>query len=360
MERLKILSEGFGKKVAPVDTNTSILVIFLLVVAAIIAIAVIYNYLKNKYGLDFFNNLKMKKGGFYSLAKSVGLINEETKELLNIITKYKVKYPLTCFTNSKILDDILRKGLHDIDIDGFLKEEEKNYKDSILINIKLKIESNLKKSIGIKSTHLITENQKMVLFIRGKGYFYASLIKNVKDYLAVMIISELVTKRLFSLGDFLKIYFWRAEDAGYTFETQVLGLGDKIREYHLKHSDELNRSQKRKYRRIPVNIICDIATVFYRIIGEKKTFTIGQKSGQGTIVNLSAGGLKIKSDRISTSEKFINIVFDINKNTINAVGKIIRLYEAQGIKEITMQFVKISNNDINIINRYVYRYFPGL
>ena len=275
------------------------------------------------------------------------------------MVKFRFKYPLTCFTNAKLLDEVLRKGLHNIEDNKGLDEKEKNYKSFLLLDIKRKIDSSLKKNIGIKSSHFISENQKLVVFARGKGYFYANVIKNSKDFLIIEIISKKVQKKIFSLNDFLKVYLWREEDAGYTFETEVIGYDNNVRNYLLKHSNNLSRSQKRKYRRVPVNIICSIFPVYTSMKGNNKSFTVGSIAKKGNIINLSSGGLRLRTDGIEGNEKFIKLSFTLNKYNINVMCRIVRLYQHEEIKELTVQFVKISLKDVNIINKFVYKYLPG-
>lgn len=356
-DKFSSLSKSFER--AHTIDNSDILFVLLIFVVIVITIIIIYNYYKKYYNIKVFKDHNINKKNYNSLAKSVQLNNDESKILLEFLVKYKFKYPLTCFTNSKVLDEVLRKGLHYIEDNNDFNEKEKNYKSFLLLDIKRKIDSSLRKNIGIKSSHFISENQKIVIFARGKGYFYANVTRNSKDFLIVEIISKKVQKKIFLLNDFLKVYLWREEDAGYTFETEIIGYGNNIRSYLLKHSNDLNRSQKRKYRRVPVNIISDIFPVYISIKGNSKAYSIGSTAKKGNIINLSSGGLKIRTDGLEGNEKLIKISFILNKYNISLIGRIVRLYQYEDIKELTVQFVKISLKDINIINKFVYKYLPG-
>ncbi len=358
-DRYRALSKGFSDRPGIVD-NAEIVILLFIIIIVIVAIILIYNYYyKKKFSVRVFKANNISKKNYTSLARSVELNNDESKTLLELIVKFKLKYPLTCFTNSKILDDVLRKGLHSIEDNNNLSDKEKNERSFILLEIKRKIDSSLRKSIGIKSTHFISEGQKIVIFARGKGYFYANVIKNSKSFLMIEIISKKVQKKLFLISDFLKVYLWREEDAGYTFESEIIGYGNNIRVYLLKHSEKLFRSQKRKYRRIPVNILVDIYQIYVIPKEDYKRYSIGTKVIKGNIINISSGGVKIRTDGLTGDEKFIKLLFSINKYNITAIGKIVRLYQLEDVKELTVQFVKISIKDINIINKYVYKYLPG-
>jgi hypothetical protein len=356
-DKFRSLSKSFEQ--THTINNSDIIIVLLIFAILVVVIILIYNYYKKNYNVKIYKDHNINKKNYNSLAKSVQLSGEQSKILLDFLVKFKFKYPLTCFTNSKVLDEVLRKGLHSIEDNKSIDEKGKNYKNFLLLDIKRKIDSSLRNNIGIKSSHFISENQKIVVFARGKGYFYASVIRNSKDYLIVEIISKKVQKKIFSLNDFLKVYFWREDDAGYTFETEVIGFGNNVRSYLLKHSSNLVRSQKRKYRRVPVNIISDIYSVYSTTKGNKKSYSVSSTVKKGNIINISSGGLKIRTDGIEGNEKYLKIIFTLNKYNIESIGKIVRLYQYEDIKEITVQFVKISLENVNIINKFVYKYLPG-
>lgn len=357
--KFRELSRGFSDRETAVN-NADIILLLLVFIVVIIAIILIYHfYYKKKSGYRIFKDNNISKKNYTSLARSVDLNIEESKALLELIIKFKLRYPLTCFTNSKILDDVLRRGLHGIEDNKNLSNQNKNDRSFVLLEIKRKIDSSLRKSIGIKSTHFISEGQKIVVFARGKGYFYANVTKNTKSFLMIEIISKKVQKRLFLTNDYLKLYLWRDEDAGYTFESEIIGYGNNVRVYLIKHSENLARSQKRKYRRIPVNILVDIYPIDIIPKEDTKHYSVGTKAEKGNIINISSGGVKLRTDGLEGHEKFIKLLFPINRYNISVIGKIVRLYQLEDVKELTVQFVKISIKDTNIINKYVYKYLPG-
>ena len=190
------------------------------------------------------------------------------------------------------------------------------------------------------------------------GYYYGNVIKNNKNYLVVELISEKILKRVLTLNEFVKIYLWREEDAGYTFETEVVGLGDNVRIYYFKHTDRFARTQKRKFRRIPVRLTGEMYIINIRRENDKKTYITDPRPNNINIVNLSSGGLRLHVNDINKDQKFIKVVFNLNKISISAIGKIARFYQKEDYKDLTIQFVKISLNDINQINQFVYKYYP--
>jgi hypothetical protein len=359
MDNLDKFKQAFGKT-TPTTRNNLAIYITLFVIIGLTTILIIYTYLKNKY--NFSTGNYVKKHNFNSFAKSIGLDHDELKYLFNLALKNNVKEPLTCFTNSKLLDEIIKNGLKDIERNEKDSEDIKNSKSAFLLEIKAKIERNSRQNMGIRSTHLLHENQKMVLFAREKGYIYAIIKRVLHDYIIIELMSEKIKSRILSVGEYLKVYFWREEDAGYTFETSVLGYDNAgIKRYTIKHSDRLIRTQKRRYRRVPVNLNGYAIPVEVQITGKTKKY-IPKESLAVTcnIKNLSAGGLLMIVNKLRSDDKNFKIVFDLNHHKISVIGKIIRIHHVhEHLFEVTIQFVRMLLNDKNIINKYVYNYMPG-
>ena len=166
MDSFKYLSKGFDQ--SPNGENTNTLIVFLVIIAAVILI-ILFNYIKKRYNFEIFKKYNVKKSTFNSLAKSVGLNFDETKLLFSLVVKQNLKFPLNCFTSTKVLDDVLIKELHELERDSSVNPKEREEKTYLIYDIKSKIDENLKKNIGLKTTHLISENQKVVIFIRKFG-----------------------------------------------------------------------------------------------------------------------------------------------------------------------------------------------
>lgn len=338
------------------DEMTS-LIIFLTIVALIIVFAVVYNYLKRKYNLVIFKTPTFKKRDFNSLCRSVDLNYEETKALYELLDSYNTKNPLTCFTNAKLLDEILKKGLKDLKRNSDLTDQEKIYESSILLEIKAKIESNSRRNTGIRSTHLMAEGQKLVIFARNRGYFYGTIKAINSNHIILEILRKKVTEKILAKDEYIKVYFWREGDAGYVFHSIILDYGNSPKLFQIKHSDKLIRKQKRKYKRIPVNLMGSVYSTSSKIVEEKRRYYVLDETVRNcNIIDLSAGGMKLVVEFIDFKEEIIKINFKLNRNEINIIGKIIRLNKSESLNEVTIQNVKISLEDKNIINEYVYNY----
>jgi c-di-GMP-binding flagellar brake protein YcgR len=342
--------------------NLTGLLVFILILLAIAALVMLYYYWARKYNLKTARNINLKKKDFYSLCRNVELSGDESKILLNLVFKNEIKYPLTVFTSAKVLDDILKKAFKEIENDKTLADEQKTARNSAFLDIKAKIEANSRRNIGIRSTRFIHIDQKIIIFCRGKGYFYAAVRRIFNEFITVELLSSNVTTAIFVKGDFIKVYFWREEDAGYTFESQIANVSTDPKIYNINHSERLQRTQKRKYKRVPANITGEIFPVYGRVENGKKIFNVADGQKQAcNIFDLSAGGLKLRlTGPVRKEDKVFRIDFLLNKKNISIIGKLIRLRQYEdSSSEITIQFARFTLEDKNVINKYVYNYLPG-
>jgi c-di-GMP-binding flagellar brake protein YcgR len=102
---------------------------------------------------------------------------------------------------------------------------------------------------GLVSTRQIGESQSLRILAAGAGVFQSRLIKNTGQYITIARPSGPDLPRNFSwTGQRLAVYFWRDDDAGYVFDTDVM---DEVYSkghpaLQIAHSDILFRTQKRK------------------------------------------------------------------------------------------------------------------
>ena len=94
-------------------------------------------------------------------------------------------------------------------------------------------------------------------------------------------------------GDPIKVRFWRGGDTEYRFRTQILAAHPKTTSILIKHSETVERVQKRDYFRIRANV----KVVFHTVrradydAGRDCPMSGPRESIVGTVVDLSAGGM---------------------------------------------------------------------
>ncbi|MFW5995548.1 MAG: flagellar brake protein, partial [Spirochaetia bacterium] len=103
--------------------------------------------------------------------------------------------------------------------------------------------------LGLRSSRNISQGQIMKLTVPGtSGAFTCKVVENMRKYLAVSYPEGPKLPPGYSWqGQRVNIYFWRKEDAGYYFESRVIGdyLERKYPILHIAHADKIVRTQKR-------------------------------------------------------------------------------------------------------------------
>ena len=302
---------------------------------------------------------------FGNLARSVGLVKSEANYLSKLIHICKVKRPYLIFTNSILLDEVLKKGLYATQHNEKLSADQKDSRLALLFCIKQKVEMNSKKQLGIKTTHLIKKGQKLILLFKELGYVYAYLKKNLQSFLVIYVRAKSFDKTKLRNAMPIKVYFWRDNDAGYTFQTRITGIAlreDEV-EIKLQHSDRLARAQKRLYRRVPIQTTVFIYTITIHKIGKEQKAVVNKNSHYlGYIRNISAGGLALRCNVSLTKGEFVKLEFDFGKSKkVVAFGKIVRIHNpVPKTAEIFIKFTKINLHARNLIYEYVYNFQPSV
>lgn len=214
-----------------------LIIAFVLVVAAYIAL--------NRAGGISFPWVQ-----FYVRGKESGFSFSEVNLLRRVSIENKLKNPTSLFWSVKTLDRCIRSA-----IVGFrahqTTEQPKNmeFLDK-LFAFRRRVEFDQPKyRLGISSTRGISPGQTFKITPPQGGVFIAKLIENNRRYMAITYPRGKTEGTKISWKDLdIKMYFWRKEDAGYFFETKVVGdyLDRKVPIIHVSHSDNIIRAQKRR------------------------------------------------------------------------------------------------------------------
>ncbi len=224
-----------------------------IIFAALVVLFVAIFLILRKLGGGKFPWLK-----FYVRGRESGFVFPEINLLRKIAVENKLKNPLMLFWSIKALDRSIRGIIikwrsrqkeHDPGNEKFLSK---------LYDFRKSVEFNLPKyKLGLKTSRKITPHQKIRISLDSGNTFHSSVVENLRKYLAVAYpqggrIPPGFTWR----GQKVNVYFWRADDAGYVFQTKVLEdfYDRKYPILHLAHSDNLVRSQRRGSVRVQTNI----------------------------------------------------------------------------------------------------------
>lgn len=309
---------------------------------------------------------KYNKFVFRRMARDIGLEKSHTEMLDYLVKACKVKQPFLVFSNAGLLDDIIKKGIYSLDHNRDMGEEAREQKLSLIFQIKQIIERNSRKGIGIRSTNLLKPGQPLVITEESSGQYALKVVSNMRDMLCLSTPHNRAGHDFrWRKGTRLKAHFWRDSDAGYSFQTKVLGY-DTIKGkicVLIQHSKTLRREQKRKFRRRPLEKPCFFFPIQIMETGtgrkKKRTAVVEQsKRHLGTVADISAGGCSINSLNPLAQGQLIKIEFEIEHGTRIAVfGKIKRFGKNKvrgGVMHV--MFTKVSGRYMNRIYSYVYNY----
>lgn len=236
-----------------------------------------------------------------------------------------------------------------------------------LYRFKTRVVLDLDNKRGLESTKSLDNGQKLSIILKGHGVFYSHIINNGREL--VISLPVQVNKKTRKI-DFLpgeewvdktvSVYFWRKNDAGYAFDTQVFGSGvfrtDQC--LFLKHSYKLDRTQKRQSIRVP----CEVYAQMYIIKEEEVEYDkIETDPGYKCFLeDISEDGAMIRIGGAGKNNVFIKIQFEINGALIVMFGIIraVEFNEKLNQSRLHFECTHINQEMKNTILSYVYNVLP--
>jgi c-di-GMP-binding flagellar brake protein YcgR len=189
---------------------------------------------------------------FFSNGRDAGFNFKEIQLLYRLATASNLEDPTALFWSQSQLDRCIRSMVRNIKFAGDDPGTQEFLSKLYDYRKKIEMEKPRIKN-GISSSRQIDESQKLRVLVSGTGIFNSQVIKNTGPY---MTISRPVNPNIpvsFSwAGLNLAVYFWRADDAGYVFDTVVIDevYSKGMSALKIDHSDSLFRTQKRKSVRV--------------------------------------------------------------------------------------------------------------
>ncbi|MDR0377749.1 MAG: PilZ domain-containing protein [Spirochaetaceae bacterium] len=202
---------------------------------------------------------KKKNGAlqFYVKGKDLGFSFQEIELLRRLAVKSDIEDPSALFWSQTQLDACIRSLVRSVRHSGTGEDPAIQEFLSKLYDYRKKIEFEhppVKK--GLISSRQIGESQSLRILITGIGVFQSRLIKNTSRYITIARPSGPIPPKKFSwTGQRLAVYFWRYDDAGYVFDTDVLDevYSKGYPALQISHPDALFRTQKRKSIRMKIH-----------------------------------------------------------------------------------------------------------
>ena len=297
---------------------------------------------------------------FYARGKDSGFSFKEIDLLHKLASKAKLEDPASLFFSQEKLDTCIKSFVKSMHLAG--SEDDKENQDflSKLYDYRKKIEMEKPKNKnGISNSRQISDGQNLRILVKGTGVFKSQLIKNTNQYLTISRPTSGKLPGTFSWqGIKLSVYFWREEDAGYVFDSDVFDevFSKGIPSLKISHSDSLFRTQKRKSVRVRMHK----AAFLYPIIDENEATKIELNPGLKCFLeDLSDTGCAITIGGRGQSGVRIKVQFALNNIPICMSGTV-RSIEYKEDAERSLLHVEADPLPIEIRNQILGEVFGML
>ena len=191
---------------------------------------------------------------FFAKGKEAGFTIKEVELLRRLASGCDIADPCTIFSSQEQLDICIRSMVKGMRTSGESEEQGTHDFLSKLYDYRKKVEvSHSAERNGITTSRQISEGQQLRILVAGTGVFRSEVVKVTGSYLIISRpLNNKITTSISWHGMKLSIYFWREDDAGYVFDTEVVDevFSKGISSLKIEHSDSLFRTQKRKSVRI--------------------------------------------------------------------------------------------------------------
>lgn len=300
---------------------------------------------------------------FYNLCRGKGLVFQEMLIFHEVIKKTRVNNPATLFSSLKALDKVFSSYVQAMRRSK-IPPAQRELRISQIMGIRRKFEfTQSKYQRGIDNTYSIKNGQPLRISVEGVGYFHSTVIDRNSSYIICAFPQGEKAENLRWKGRRVGIYFWRENDAGYNFMSEVLS---EIRERDLRvlfieHSRKLNRNQKRRYLRLDCSLEAQVTPIVIHQQGGKRVARVSKlKKFSATISNLSSNGMAMEMQHDPGDSNFLHVEFELDSgDPIRLIAKVIGAKsrrQATGLYRLSLQVVRIDLKMKNDILLYVYKY----
>jgi c-di-GMP-binding flagellar brake protein YcgR len=206
----------------------------------------------------YFTQAKNKNSGswiqFFKKGKDAGFTLRDLEQLRHLATQCHISDPTSIFTSQKQFEIIVRSmvnsarqsgDINDLSVQDFLSKLFDYCK-------KIEMESQENK-VRITNSRQISEGQLLRVLVPGTGVYKSEVVKNFGNYLTISRpMNSKSSPTMQWQGLKISVYFWREDDAGYVFDSDVIDevFSKGISSLKVEHNESLFRTQKRKSLRV--------------------------------------------------------------------------------------------------------------
>jgi len=209
-------------------------------------------------GVLYITNSGKEKSGnwiqFFAKGKEAGFTIKDVEQLRQLAANCQIKDPVSIFKSQKQFETIIRSMVKALHLSGEYNDPVTQLFLSRLFEYYKKIEmQSAENKTKITTSRQISEGQPLKVLVPGTGVYKSEVVKNSSNSLTISRpVNDSATSSMEWYGLKISIYFWREEDAGYVFDTEVTDevFSKGISSLKINHNDSLFRTQKRKSMRV--------------------------------------------------------------------------------------------------------------
>jgi len=191
---------------------------------------------------------------FFAKGKEAGFTMKDMEQLRRLVSSCQISDPMSIFKSQTQFGKIIRSMVNTLHSSGDYNDPAIHYFLSKLFDYYHEIElRSAENKSRISTSRQITEGQTLRILVPGTGVYKSEVVKNTGNYLSI---SRPVNSKLPATMDWLgikiSVYFWREDDAGYVFDSEVVDevYSKGISSLKINQNDSLFRTQKRKSMRV--------------------------------------------------------------------------------------------------------------
>ncbi|MDR0998186.1 MAG: PilZ domain-containing protein [Treponema sp.] len=194
---------------------------------------------------------------FFAKGKDSGFSLKELELLRRLAVKNNLEDPTSLFWSQNQLDLCIRAFVRNMRAAGEAEDPGNQDFLSKLYDYRKKVVMDTPRiKWGISNSRQVSEGQALRILVPGTGVFKSQIVKNTSQYITISRpVSAKVSPTFSWKGLKISVYFWRQDDAGYVFDSEVIDevVSERISSLKIAHSDSLFRTQKRKSVRIKLH-----------------------------------------------------------------------------------------------------------
>jgi c-di-GMP-binding flagellar brake protein YcgR len=260
---------------------------------------------------------------FFAKGKDSGFSFKDLEMLRRLAVKSQLEDPTALFWSQQQLDRCIKQMVKLSRENGDDKDQETQEFLSKLYDYRKKLELEKPTALqGLTDTHQLREEQRLRVLLSGTGVFGSYIIKNTKDYITIARPTGANLPQSFHWkGTHISIYFWRNEDAGYVFDTDITDevYSKGLEALQINHSTSVFRTQKRKSVRIKTQL-----PAYLYLLGEGDSSNqIETKPGLKCVIeDLSDGGCALTIGGKTAPGLKIKLQFELSGDPLIMCGTV--------------------------------------